>query len=90
MSSSATPSGTAPAKPARSAGRWAVIGFFALLAVGFLLRLLQNGYHWLGGHSTADVNYKVLTVWCLIYLVVCGGIAAFAYWLPSEEDTPEA
>jgi H+/Cl- antiporter ClcA len=66
-----------------------VIGFFGLLTLGFLFRFLQNGYHWLGGHSTADVNYKALTVWCLVYVVVCSGIAAFAYWLPAEDDTAE-
>lgn len=86
MSPTATSPDTSSGRPPRSAGRWAVVGLFMLLAAGFVLRLVQNGYHWFRGTVSPDVNYKALTVWCLIYAVVCAGIAAFAYWLPAEGD----
>jgi hypothetical protein len=86
MSSPSAPQEVSPRRPARSAGRWAVIGVFLLLAAGFLFRLIQNAYFWLSGRTLAEMNYKVLTVWCLVYVVVCSGVAAAAYWLPGEDD----
>ncbi len=74
----------------RNPVRRAVTGFLLLLAAGFLLRLIENAYHWLAGHSSAAANYKALTAWCLIYLVVCGGLAWLSHRLPAGEDrSPE-
>ena len=86
MSSPANPQEASPGRPRRSAGRWAVVGFFALLTLGFILRLVQNAYLWLQGNAPSELNYKVLAVWCLVYALVCGGIAAFAFWLPVEDE----
>jgi H+/Cl- antiporter ClcA len=69
----------------RSAGQWIVAIIFGLLTVGFLLRFLQYGYKWLSHAVEGDANFKVLAVWALIYTVVCGGIAAFACFLPRDE-----
>ncbi len=74
----------------RSIGQWIVAVIFGLLTLGFLFRFLQFGYKWLRHAVEGDSNFKVLTVWALIYTVVCGGIAALAYFLPREEpdDAP--
>jgi hypothetical protein len=65
------------AKP--SVGRWVVIIIFGGLSIGFLARTLQYGYRWLSGASTADVNYRVMTIAAVIYSVVCGVIAVIAH-----------
>jgi H+/Cl- antiporter ClcA len=76
-----------PDSPGRkSPGRRALVGGFLLLAVGFALRFCQNAYHWLAGHGTAETNYKALTAWCLVYLLVCGGAAWIVHRLPSGDD----
>jgi len=76
--------------PSRSTGQWIVAIIFGLLSIGFLLRFLQYSYKWLRHTVEADANFKVLAIWALIYTVVCGAIAAFAYLLPraDEADAP--
>lgn len=69
----------------RGAGQWIITIFFGLLTVGFFLRFLQYGYKWLAHVVEGDANFKVMTVWALIYVVVCGAIAAVAYWLLRDE-----
>lgn len=85
MSSPNVPPAVSSSRPSRGAGRWLVIGFFGLLSAAFLFRLVQNARHWLAGQTTADANYKALTLWCLVYVLVCGGLAAFTYWLPGDD-----
>jgi hypothetical protein len=70
----------------RGAGQWTVTVIFALLAVGFLFRSCQYGYKWLAHVVEGDANFKVMTVWALIYVIVCGAIAAVAYWLPRDDE----
>lgn len=70
----------------RGIGQWIVTIFFGLLTVGFLLRFFQYGYKWLAHVVEGDANFKVMTVWSLIYVVVCGAIAAVAYWLPRDDE----
>ena len=68
--------------------RKAVSIVFALLSAAFLFRFVQYGYNWLSGASTQDINYKALTVWSLVYVVVCAAIAWIVFRLGREE--PEA
>jgi di/tricarboxylate transporter len=73
-------------RPKLSVGRMIVIGLFGLLCLGFAFRLVQYGISWISGRESADLNYGALTVWSLIYTVVCAGIAALAWWMPAEEE----
>ncbi len=84
-----SPQQESKAPGAKSIGRRVVVGGFLLLAAGFGLRLCQYAYHWLAGHGTADTNYKALTAWCLVYLLVCGGVAWIVHRLPAGEDAVE-
>jgi hypothetical protein len=36
-----------------------------------------------------DTNFKAMTIWALIYVVVCAGIAAAAYFMPREMEENE-
>ena len=72
--------------PPRSIGQWVVTIIFGLLSVAFLLRTVQFGYKWLRHIVEGDTNFKAMTIWALIYVVVCGGIAAVAYFMPRETD----
>lgn len=71
--------------PPRGIGRWMVTVCFGLLAGGFFLRFLQYAYKWLSHAVEGDANFKAMTVWSLIYVAVCGVIAAVAYRLPRED-----
>jgi len=66
--------------------RWALIVIFGLLAAGFLFRLVQYGFDWISGAESADLNYKALTAWSLIYVLVCAGIAYGAWRMPVDES----
>lgn len=59
---------------------------FGLLSLVFLARLAQYGYKWLSHASSPDLNYKALTAWCAIYVVVCAAIAWAAIKLPKDES----
>jgi H+/Cl- antiporter ClcA len=76
-------------QPPRSIGQWAVTIIFGLLSVAFLFRTVQFAYKWLGHVVEGDTNFKAMTIWALIYVVVCGGIAAVAYFMPRETDEEE-
>jgi hypothetical protein len=69
----------------RSAGQWIIAVCFGLLAAGFFLRFLRFGYKWVRHVAVGDANFKVLTVWALVYAVVCGVIAAVAFVLPRDD-----
>lgn len=71
----------------RSVLQWILAVVFGLLAAGFFVRLLQAGYKWLSKAASNEVNYKVETIFLLIYFVVCGGIA-FIAWRTGEPDEP--
>jgi hypothetical protein len=75
-----------PSPRSRSVGQWLVAVFFGLLAVAFFLRFLQYGYKWLAHVVDGDANFKAMTAWTLIYVIVCGAIAAVAYRLPCENE----
>lgn len=66
-----------------------VVTVFSLLALAFLFRFAQNGYKWLSHASSPDVNYKAMTIWCAIYVVVCAAIAWVTVRLPKEETETE-
>jgi hypothetical protein len=66
----------------RSAGQWAVTIVFALLSVAFLFRGVQLGLKWLRHVNEADLNFKAMTLWALLYVVVCAAIAVVAYSKP--------
>jgi hypothetical protein len=68
------------------------IGFFAVLALGFVLRAFQYGYKWMTGVTSPDVNYKALTIWCLVYVLVCVAVAWGISRLSADrsDDTPRA
>lgn len=78
--------------PARSIGQWAVTIIFGLLSVAFLFRGVQFGSKWLRHVVEGDTNFKAMTLWALVYVVVCGGIAAVAYFMPrgEEADVPQS
>jgi TRAP-type C4-dicarboxylate transport system permease small subunit len=78
-----------PAQPPRSIGQWIVSIIFGLLSVAFLFRALQFGYKWMAKVVEGDTNFKAMTIWALIYVVVCAGIAAVAYFMPREAEENE-
>jgi hypothetical protein len=82
---------TSPAQPPRSIGQWIVTIIFGVLSVAFLFRAVQFGYKWLAKVVEGDTNFKAMTIWALIYVGVCAGIAAVAYFMPREadEETPD-
>ncbi len=80
---------TSPVTPPRSIAQLAVTVVFGLLSVAFLFRAGQFGYKWLSGVVESDTNFKAMTIWALIYVVVCAGIAAVAYFMPRETDEIE-
>jgi hypothetical protein len=77
-------------QPPRSIGQWAVTIIFGLLSLAFLFRTVQFAYKWLAHVVEGDTNFKAMTIWALIYVVVCGGIAAVAYFMPRENDEEDA
>ncbi len=79
-----------PVTPQRSIAQWAVTVVFGLLSLAFLFRAGQFGYKWLSGVVEGDTNFKAMTIWALIYVVVCAGIAAVAYFMPREIEENEA
>jgi len=81
---------TASNPPPRSIGQWVVTIFFGLLSVAFLFRTVQFGYKWVTHAVEGDANFKAMTIWAVIYVVVCGGIAAVAYFMPREADEEES
>ncbi|MBC7368137.1 MAG: hypothetical protein H7343_15215 [Undibacterium sp.] len=80
---------TSPNQPPRSIGQWVVTIIFGLLSAAFLFRTVQFGYKWLRHIVEGDTNFKAMTIWAAIYVVVCGGIAAVAYFMPRETDREE-
>lgn len=80
---------TPPVILPRSIVQWAVAVVFGLLSLAFLFRAGQFGYKWLGGVVEGDTNFKAMTIWALIYVVVCAGIAALAYFMPREMEENE-
>ena len=82
---------TSSQTPPRSAAQWIVTAFFGLLCVVFLFRGVQFGSKWLRHVVEGDTNFKAMTLWALVYVVVCGGIAAVAYYMPrgEEADVPQ-
>jgi TRAP-type C4-dicarboxylate transport system permease small subunit len=80
---------TPPAILPRSIAQRAVTVVFGLLSLAFLFRAGQFGYKWLSGVVEGDTNFKAMTIWALIYVVVCAGIAAVAYFMPRETEENE-
>ena len=80
---------TPPAILPRSIAQRAVTVVFGLLSLAFLFRAGQFGYKWLSGVVEGDTNFKAMTIWELIYVVVCAGIAAVAYFMPRETEENE-
>lgn len=78
-----------PTTPPRSVAQWAVTIIFGLLSVAFLLRGVQFGYKWLRHVVEGDTNFKAMTIWALVYVVVCAGIAAVAYFMPREDENSD-
>jgi TRAP-type C4-dicarboxylate transport system permease small subunit len=64
--------------------RKAVAVVFALLSVAFLVRCIQYGYKWLSGAVEGDTNFKALTIWAFVYVVVCAGVAYAVSRLKSD------
>jgi hypothetical protein len=64
--------------------------FFALLSLGFLLRTGEYAYKWLTHVPANDMNYKVLTIWGLIYFVATTAIAIVIVRLGADEGVAEA
>lgn len=64
---------------------------FSLLAVAFFARFVQYAYKWLSHASASpEVNYKALTAWCAVYILVCAGIAWAISKYPKNGDTEAA
>lgn len=80
---------TPPVILPRSIAQWVVTVVFGLLTLGFLFRAGQSGSKWLSGVVEGDTNFKALTIWALIYVVVCAGIALVAYFMPREMEENE-
>ena len=69
--------------------RKVVAVIFALLLAAFAVRGLQYGYRWLTHAPSSEANFKALTLWCLVYVVVCAGIATVSFRLndgPNKES----
>ncbi|HEU5077914.1 MAG TPA: hypothetical protein VFT72_01800 [Opitutaceae bacterium] len=64
-----------------------VIVVFSLLSAAFLFRFVQFGYKWLSGASSPEFNYKALTAWSAVYVVVCAAVAWTTAKLGKSEDT---
>ncbi len=77
---------TSTQTPVRGISQWAVAIIFGLLSVAFLFRGVQFGWKWLRHAVEGDTNFKAMTLWALVYVVVCGGIAAVAYFMPRETE----
>ena len=78
-----------PATLPRSIAQWAVTIIFGLLSAAFLFRTLQFGYKWLSGAVESETNFKAMTIWALVYVLVCAGIAAVAYFMPRDAEENE-
>lgn len=76
---------TTPTTSKRSVGQVVVAIVFGLLAVAFLIRSILYGVKWLRHVVEAGANFKALTIWCLIYMVVCAAIAFVAFRFPRAE-----
>ena len=76
--------------PKRSAGQWIVAVLFGLFAAGFFLRTFFFGYKWLRHAVEGDANFKVLTLWALVYTLVCTAIAWVVFRLPRDEGAASA
>jgi hypothetical protein len=72
--------------PRRSIGQWIVTVIFCLLGAAFFFRFVQFGLKWVRHVVEGDANFKALTLWSLLYVVVCAGIAVTAYCLSSSSD----
>lgn len=59
---------------------------FGLLSLAFFGRFVQYAYKWLSHAVSQDLNYKALTAWCAVYVVVCAAIAWAAIKLPKDES----
>jgi hypothetical protein len=66
-----------------------VAGTFGVFAVAFLLRGFFYGYNWLAGVVDGDANFKVMTIWTLIYFAVCATIARVAFGMRVDEGAKE-
>ncbi len=77
-------------KSPRSRGQWAVTIIFGLLSVAFLFRFVQFAWKWLGHTVDGDKNFKALTIWALVYVIVCAAVSAVAYCMPREDDAPSS
>jgi uncharacterized membrane protein len=80
------PMSTTSVQPPRSIGQWIVTVVFGLLSVAFLFRTVQFGYKWLARVVEGDTNFKAMTIWALVYVIVCAAIAAVAYFMPRETE----
>ncbi|MEI8089996.1 MAG: hypothetical protein WCG63_10445 [Opitutaceae bacterium] len=80
---------TSSVQPPRTIGQWIVTVVFGLLSVAFLFRALQFGYKWLARVVEGDTNFKAMTIWALVYVIVCAAIAAVAYYMPRETEEDE-
>ena len=78
------PMSTTSVPPPRSIGQWIVTVVFGLLSVAFLFRTGQFGYKWLARVVEGDTNFKAMTIWALVYVIVCVAISAVAYFMPRE------
>jgi hypothetical protein len=74
----------------RSAAQWIVTVVFGALSLAFLLRAVIYGAKWLRHVVEGDANFKALTVWCLLYMIVCAAIAFVAFRFPSEKNAEVA
>ena len=63
---------------------------FSLLSLAFLGRFAQYGYKWLSHATSPDLNYKALTAWCAVYVIVCAAIAWAAIKLPKDDASEES
>ena len=70
--------------------QWIIAAGFGLLGIAFFLRCLQSAYKWLRHVVDGDANFKALTIWALVYTVVCGVIAAVVYRLPRDRGEEPA
>ena len=46
---------------------------------------LKNQARW----GMGDTNFKAMTIWALVYVIVCAAIAAVAYYMPRETEADE-
>lgn len=62
---------------------------FTVLAVGFLVRAVGAGHHWVTHQNSPEHNYKALTFWSAFYMAMCAAFALGIASFTTPDDTAD-